>query len=158
MIRALGLLSLTLIAACVAHTYAAPAGPPQAVCQAEGVPQDPYADGVDPGGRGGDGRDAPIAFDHTCGPSATCSFDCSQGGCAYYCAPGSTCNIECDGGGCRTACAPGATCNIECDGGGCGTGCGDGATCNLECDGGSCAHACAPEATCNLECDGGNCV
>ena len=43
MIRALELLSLALIAACVAHTHAAPAGPPQAVCQAEGVPQDPYA-------------------------------------------------------------------------------------------------------------------
>ena len=137
MIRALELLSLALIAACVAHTHAAPAGPPQAVCRAEGVPQDPYADDADPGDRGG--REAPIAFDQTCGPNSTCSFECSEGGCSYYCAAGSTCNIECDGGGCRTACAPGATCNVECDGG-------------------SCAHACAPDATCHLECDGGNCV
>lgn len=158
MIRALGLLSLTLIAACVAHTHAAPGGPPQAVCQAEAMPQDPYADGAAPGGRDGDGREAPIAFDRTCGSGETCSFECDEGGCSYYCAQGSTCNIECDGGSCRTACAPGATCNIECDGGRCGTGCGDGATCNMECDGGSCAHACAPEATCNMECDGGSCV
>ncbi len=134
MIRALGLLSLTLITACVAHTHAAPAGPPEAVCAAEPGPQDPYADGADSGG-----RPAQLAFDHSCGPNATCAFECSEGGCSYYCAAGSTCNIECDGGGCRTACAPGATCNIECDGG-------------------SCAHACAPEATCRTECDGGNCV
>lgn len=139
MIRALELLSLALIAACVAHTHAAPAGPPQAVCQAEGVPQDPYADGADPGDRGGGPEAAPIAFDQTCGPNSTCSFECSGGGCSYYCAAGSTCNIECDGGDCRTACAPGATCNVECDGG-------------------SCAHACAPDATCHLQCDGGNCV
>ncbi|HEX3760654.1 MAG TPA: hypothetical protein VHW23_18190 [Kofleriaceae bacterium] len=153
MIRALGLLTLTLIAACVAHSHAAPAGPPPGVCQSEPSPQDPYAEDAGGGGPGG-----PIAFDHTCGDNRTCAFECSEGGCSYYCAPGSTCSIECDGGGCKLACAPGATCNIECDGGRCGTGCGAGATCNIECDGGSCAQACAPEATCRVECDGGNCV
>lgn len=158
MIRAFELLSLALIAACVAHTHATPAGPPQAVCRAEGGPQDPYADAADPGGRAGEGGDPQLAFDQFCGPSRTCSFECEEGGCSFYCAPGSTCNVECDGGGCRTACAPGATCNVECDGGRCGTGCGDGATCNVECDGGACAHACAPDATCHLECDGGNCT
>jgi hypothetical protein len=153
MIRALGLLSLTLLAACVASTHAAPAaGPPQTVCRPEQAPQDPYAD------RDGDGRDAQVAFGQSCGRDATCSFACAEGGCSYYCAEGSTCNVECDGGNCRLACAPGATCNFECDGGRCGTGCGAGATCNIECDGGSCAHACAPEATCRMECDGGNCV
>ena len=153
MIRALGLLTLTLIAACVAHTHAAPGGPPPAACQADPSPQDPYADS-----EGGPGPGAPIAFDHSCGADRTCAFECSEGGCSYYCAPGSTCSVECDGGGCRLACAPGATCNIECDGGRCGTGCGAGATCNIECDGGSCAHACAPDATCRVACDGGNCV
>jgi hypothetical protein len=153
MIRVLGLLTLALIAACVAHASPMTSAPPQAVCTAG--PQDPYEDGAAEAG----GDPAQVAFGgESCGRNRTCAFDCDKGGCAYYCAEGSTCSVECDGGNCQLSCAPGATCNFECDGGRCGAGCGAGATCNLECDGGSCAHACAPEATCNVECDGGNCV
>lgn len=153
MIRALGLLTLTLIAACIAHSRAAPP-PRQQVCveAAEG-PIDPYGPSAE-----GDPQFAAAGRGQLCPPGRTCSFECDQGGCAFTCAEGSTCNVECDGGNCQISCGVDATCNVECDGGRCGTGCGDGASCNLECDGGSCATACAPEASCNVECDGGNCA
>lgn len=144
-IRALALLSLTILAAC-SHSRAAPPEHPQASAS-EGSPEDPY----------GDEAQGRFAGEH-CPPGETCSFACDQGGCSFSCAEGSTCNVECDGGRCRTSCGFNATCNVECDGGQCGTGCGTGATCNMECDGGSCAHACADDATCNAECEGGNCA
>jgi hypothetical protein len=150
MSRAFAVLSLSLFAACVGSSHAAPppAHPQAVVWQAGHEPEDPYG-----------GEDGGQAFaGQTCPPNSSCSFDCDGGGCAFFCAEGSTCNIQCDGGNCRMGCADNATCNLECDGGRCGAGCGAGATCNLECDGGSCAHACAPEASCNTECDGGNCT
>ena len=50
MIRALGLLSLTLLAACVSSTHAAPGSPRVACAQEqadEQAPEDPYADAND---------------------------------------------------------------------------------------------------------------
>ena len=120
MIRALGLFSLSLLAACVAYGRSAP--PRQFAVAAQ--PQDPYAES------------APVNT-QSCPPGETCSFDCPRGGCAFQCAEGSTCNIECDGGHCSLSCGPDATCNIECDGGQCGTGCGEGSTCPKLCPRGS---------------------
>ena len=141
------LLPLSLVAACVGSSHAAPAHPQAVAWQGGHGPEDPYAE---------DG--APAFPGQSCPPNASCSFDCDEGGCQFFCAEGSTCNVQCDGGNCRMGCADNATCNFECDGGRCGAGCGAGATCNLECDGGSCAQACAPDASCNVECDGGNCT
>src|SRR5262249_43130380 len=143
MIRALALLSVTMLAACFHSSHASPPpGPPPGSWAAQ--PEDPYGEAVATGSR-------------SCAPGSTCSFECPEGGCAFSRAQGRTCNLECDGGRCKTSCGFNATCNVECDGGHCGTGCGAGATCNVQCDGGSCAQACAPEASCNTECEGGGC-
>ncbi|MBC7976622.1 MAG: hypothetical protein H7138_16740 [Myxococcales bacterium] len=147
--RAFTALAFSLFAACVGSSRAAAPAQPHAYAPG---PEDPYA------GEGGEGDGNEAAFQgQSCPPNASCSFDCDDGGCAFFCAEGSTCAVQCDGGNCQLSCAGDATCNLECDGGNCGTGCGDGATCNVECDGGNCASACAPEASCNTECDGGNC-
>src|SRR5262249_31158550 len=143
MIRALGLFSLMILAACVSSRHAARSSP-QVACAiqpGEPSPADPYAEG--PVGAG---------ENRSCAPGQTCSFECPGGGCSFLCNEASTCNVECDGGGCRLGCGYNATCNLQCDGGRCGTGCAAGATCNVECDGGSCAHACAPEASCHTDC------
>jgi hypothetical protein len=156
MIRAFALFTLSAFAAACSHATASPH--PQVVAIAAPAPVDPYGGydeieydaASDPNDR--------VAFGgQTCGPDATCNFDCDHGGCSFLCEPGSTCNVQCDGGHCKLGCAPGATCNFECDGGRCGLGCGAGATCNTQCDGGSCAQACAAQASCSLECEGGNC-
>ena len=157
MIRAFALLSLSVFAACSYTATAAPRSQP-VVAVASPAPVDPYGGAYDGDGDGGDPNDRVAFGGQTCGPNATCAFECDHGGCNFLCEAGSTCNIQCDGGHCRLGCAPGATCNFQCDGGQCGLGCGAGATCNTQCDGGSCAQACAAQASCNLECDGGNCV
>jgi len=105
MTRVFALLYLTMSAACVSGTHAAPATLRAETCVAA-APQDPYADGAPASG----------LAEQWCGPGESCSFECPAGGCSFACAEGSTCNIECDGGDCRLSCGAGATCNLECDG------------------------------------------
>lgn len=73
-----------------------------------------------------------------CEGTASCEFECPQGGCNQACSGESSCTASCEGGGCNQSCTGAAECTFTCDDG-CNQSClGTTGACETSCVGDGC--------------------